>query len=228
VSCVWGRGARVRFARWSHLPATTALALALVVSSPALLVAQRFTCEEASAVLIAAEVPRLDRFSAASTMMGCGTMAPGVIATALRRAKPNSTADTVLTIVAMQTFDRRLADSIRAMALDSSQSIARRTTYLQLLTTYALPGTVVNTEAIGHESLPVLHHHILWVTEASRPFGTRLILKEDRARIVATIAEMGRQDPDDGLRRLAARVAPELERLAEESDANGLFKRTWP
>jgi hypothetical protein len=60
------------------------------------------------------------------------------------------------------------------------------------------------------------------------PFGTRLIRVEDRTRIVATIAEMGRQDPDEELRRLAAKVATELPRLIQESDDNDLFKRTWP
>ena len=155
-------------------------------------------------------------------------MAPGTIAGALRHARPNSTADTVVTTLATQTFDRRLVDSIRVMAVDSSQSTVRRTLCLQLLTGYALPGTFVDTEAIGHESFSVLRRNSLWVTEASRPFGTRLILKEDRARILATIAAMGRQDPDDSLRRLAARVVPELEHLLQEADANELFRRTWP
>ena len=228
MSDVVRRGARVTAVRRYRTPTTTVLALALAVSSPALLAAQRFTCEEANKILISTDSPRLDRFSAGSTILSCGIIAPGVIATALRRARLNSTADTVATTLAMQTFDRRLADSIRVMAVDSSQSTARRMLCLQLLTRYALPGTVVDTEAIGHESLSVLRRHILWVTEASRPFGTRLILKEDRARIVAAIAAMGRQDTDQGLRRLAARVAPELEGLLKQSDDNELFRRTWP
>ena len=227
MSAVVRRGAWVRFGRWHRVPAI-GLAFALVVTSPSLLRAQRFTCEEARALLVSADAPRLDRFSAASTIMGCGTVAPGVVASALRSAKPNSTADTVASILAVQTFDRRLVDSIRVMAVDSSESTPRRTFYLQLLARYALPGTVVDTEAASHGSTWVLHRNLIWGTLGSRPFGTLLILKEDRARIIATIAAMGRQDPDDGLRRLAALVAPELERLVQEADTNELYKRTWP
>jgi hypothetical protein len=229
VSAVLRRALRLRLTRRYRLPATTVLALAFVASSPAQLDAQRFTCEEASAVLLSADAERLDRFSAASTMLGCGNIAPGTIASALRRATPNTTADTIATILAMRTFDRRLADSIRVVALDSNQSIARRTLYLQLLTSYALPGAVVDTEATSRGSLSVLHRSLhLWAELGVRPFGTRLIRAEDRTSVLATIAAMGRQDPDEHLRQLAARVATELERLIQESDDNDLFKRTWP
>lgn len=222
------RGARVRFGRRYRLTARTVLALGVVVSSPTLLSAQRFTCEQASAVLIADEAPRLDRFSAGSTVMGCGVMAPGVIATAMRRARPNSTADTIVTTLAWQTFDRRLVDSIRVMAVDTRQTRSRRMLYLQLLTRYALPGTGIDDDALGSESRWVLHSSAQSFDRSARPFGTLLILKEDRTRIVATIAEMGRHDPDEPLRRLAGKVAVEVEGRIKESDAKALFPRTWP
>jgi hypothetical protein len=222
------RGARVRFGRWYYTPASTVLALALVAWSPALLGAQRFTCEEARTILLSDTVPRLDLFSAGSTIMGCGVVAPGVVASALRRARPNSTADTVVTTAAWQTFDRRLVDSIRVMAVDTRQTRSRRMLYLQLLTRYALPGTGIDDDALGSESRWVLHSSAQFFDRSARPFGTLLILKEDRTRIVATIAEMGRHDPDEPLRRLAGKVAVELEGRIKESDANALFPRTWP
>ena len=100
--------------------------------------------------------------------------------------------------------------------------------YLQLLTRYALPGTGIADDALGSESRWVLHSSAQFFDRSARPFGTLLILKEDRTRIVATIAEMGRHDPDEPLRRLAGKVAVELEGRIKESDANALFPRTWP
>jgi hypothetical protein len=217
------------------MPAARTLAVVFLASSPALLGAQRFTCEEASKILLSASAPRPDRFSAANKMFECGNIAAATVAGALRRAKPNSTADTIATILATTTFDRRLADSIRAMALDSRQSTARRTLCLQLLTSYALPFTGVDTEAISRGASSVLHRRLrvydIWqllFDPPMPPFATRLIRVEDRTRIVTTIAEMGRQDPDEALRRLAAEVAIELPRLIQESDDNDLVRRRWP
>jgi hypothetical protein len=206
-----------------------------VASHPTRLGAQRFTCEEASTVLLSTDAQRLDRFAATNALFRCGDITAGTVASALRRAKPNTTADTLATILAWVTFDRRLVDSIRVVAVDSSQSTARRTLYLQLLTNYAVPFTVVDTEAIKRATYFVLRRrqplhgnrkHLL--EAASAPFGTRLIRKEDRARAVATIAEMARHDPDENLRLLAGRVVTELEQLIAESDANDLFPRRWP
>jgi hypothetical protein len=204
---------------------STALAIALLLLvRPAMLEAQRFTCEEAGAILLLDDAPRLDLFSAASTIMGrCGTIAAGAIATALRRAAPNSTADTLAMVAAMNVYDRRLADSIGVVALDSSQSTTRRTLYLRILVNLAYPGMSVDVDAArrGGSALRVdlhrvgAHHH--------RAFGTRMMRAEDRARAIATIARMGIQDPDEDLRQLARVVAVELDQQLR----NNLFER-WP
>ena len=225
-------GPRFSLARRSRTLVKSALVLAFAASNPALLNAQRFTCEEAGRVALSADAARADRFSATFTIPGCANIAPAIVVSALRRAAPNTSADTLASILAGIIFDRRLADSIRVMALDSSQSTERRMLYLELLASYALPGTVIRDGTVRRASLVNVDNfqppRKLLDEPVRPPFGTRLIRVEDRTRIVATIAAMGVQDPDEQLRRLAATVATELERLIKQSDDNDLFRRTWP
>jgi hypothetical protein len=72
-------------------------------------------------LLAANNTKRLDLFRAASHMLDCVNDAPGVIATGLRSASAGSVKDTVLYEDAYILFDRRLVDSVRALAVDQRQ-----------------------------------------------------------------------------------------------------------
>ena len=218
---------------WRPVRATArgVIALAFLMLRPAPMGAQRFTCEGARTVLLSDAAARRDQFSAANTILGCGNVGAGTIASALRRATPNTTADTIASNLAFLTFDRRLADSIRVIALDSSQSTERRTLYLRLLANYVAPGTGIDVDAGKRGSSRVLHRSVHAAVETrSGPFGTWPMRAEDRASVLATIVVMGARDPDEKLRRLAERVGKELPGLlkhdaARDSVRNELFRR---
>jgi hypothetical protein len=117
----------------------------------------------------------------------------------------NSTLDTLVQFDAYMLFDRRLADSIRALALDPNQSKARRTFYLYLLTRYAAPSAGVDTGAVGKRSIAiVVQPHVEWVT------GNQPLTASDRVRVRSTILSMATDDPDPTLRELARMVHEDL------------------
>ena len=222
-----------RHALWRRprAPARAIVVSAFLTLCPEPLEAQRFTCEEASTLLLSVDAARLDRFSAASTVLTCGNIAAGTIATALRRAAPNSILDSLAFAIAHYIYDRRLADSVRVFALDSTQSTSRRTSYLAILVNLASPGTIVRVDHLRNG------YHVLgrdWsrvgADDKLRVFGTRAMRDEDRARVLATIATMAVQDPDEDLRLLAERVAKELEQHLRDSHAvhDSLFPRRPP
>lgn len=104
-------------------------------------------------------------------------------------------------------LDRRLADSVRSLAVDPAQTVGRRTYFLRLLTRYATPNVGLNESATGTQGGSA----VLSLADPTGKIGQLPMNREARNRVRATIASMGNQDPDANLRRLAAMVATELQ-----------------
>jgi len=189
--------------RWA---ATVVLASALVYPAP--LAAQSITCDQARKTLLAANSKRAALFSAGSHMLGCLSEAPGTIASGLRRATPGTVQDTVLQQGAYLLNDRRLVDSVRALAVDQSQALARRRLYLQLLTRYISPGTSIDMSAASAEKLLAL----VGSGDEESVTGAQPIDEAARVRALGTIYSMKQSDSDTGLRTLANMVYHELYR----------------
>ena len=182
-----------------------ASALGLLAFAPRTLAAQ-MTCDQAKKTLAANNAKRADLFTAAGTIVNCGDLAPGAIVAALRKAAPNSTLDTLVRYDAYSLLDRRLADSIRALAVDPNQSVGRRTLYLQLLARYAAPRVGVDTAAVTKKRFTA----IVVQPRADGFAGNQPLTAADRARVRATISTMAAQDPNANLRELARMVYDDL------------------
>ncbi len=188
--------------RWA-----AAVAVASAFACPAPLVAQgSMTCNQAKAILVADTSQRADMFRAASRILGCPGDAPGAIATGLRGATAGSMKDTVLAQDAYILFDRRLVDSVRALAVDQSQALAKRQRYLLLLTRYISPGTGIDFTAASTGKLMALS------ASGGREglTGLQPIDGSARERALASIYSMYQNDSDAGLRALASMVYHEL------------------
>jgi hypothetical protein len=164
------------------------------------------TCNQAKAILVANNSQRADMFGAASRILGCLDDAPGAVATGLRRATAGSMQDTVLTEDAYILFDRRLVDSVRALAVDQSQILAKRQSYLLLLTRYISPGTGIDFTAASTGKLMTLS------ASGGREgvTGAEPIDGAARERALASMYSMKLNDSDAGLRALAGMVYDEL------------------
>lgn len=189
-------------ARWA-----TVVVIASAFAYPAPLPAQGgMTCNQAKAILVADTAQRADMFRAASHILGCLGDAPGAIATGLRGATAGSMQDTVLTQDAHILFDRRLVDSVRALAVDQSQALAKRQGYLLLLTRYISPGTGIDFTAASTGKLMALS------ASGGREgvTGSQPIDGSARERALLSIYAMKQNDSDAGLRALANMVYREL------------------
>jgi hypothetical protein len=164
------------------------------------------TCNRAKAILVSDTSQRANMFRAASHIFACLDDAPGTIATGLRRATSGSMQDTVLTEDASILFDRRLVDSVRALAVDQSQALAKRKRYLLLLTRYIWPGTGIDFNAAATGKLLALS-----ASSYRNEFpGSQPIDGSARERALAGIYSMKLNDSDAGLRALASMVYDEL------------------
>ena len=182
-----------------------ACAIGLLALCPRGVAAQ--ICDQASKTLLDPTSKRMDLYNAAQTIVACGDLAPGTIVAALRRAPINSTLDTLVRFDAFSLFDRRLADSIRALAVDPNEGKARRIMYLQLLTRYAAPQAGVDTSAVTAKRFTaiVIQPHSQWIA------GSQPLTASDRANARSTILSMAMNDPDANLRELAMTVYHDLE-----------------
>ncbi len=199
-----------RHSTWSRRSARVALGFLLIgLLAPARSsrAQQTLTCDQARTTLLANGASRAQLVLATAKIINCGDMAPGTVVATLRRATPNSTRDTLAQAAAFNLFDRRLLDSVRVLALDASQSAARRQVYLRLLTRYAAPLAAVDTTALNAESPKVLGAGGDGVgVQGTSPLGV-----EGRNSARATIQAMGYHDPDPRLRKLASLVGDQLQ-----------------
>jgi len=192
-----------KIARW-----TAVAMLASAGLHPAPVAAQgSMTCTQAKNTLTANNPKRADLFRAASHIFACLNDAPGAIATGLRRAPAGSVRDTVLNQAAYLLFDRDLVDSVRVLALDQSQALAKRLGYLQLLTRYVSPGTGIDLTAATSGKLMALAG--AGGGQGGVP-GVKPMDIATRDRAIDTMYSMKLNESDAGLRALANMVYHEL------------------
>ena len=173
--------------------------------------AQRFSCPEAASLLLSDSGARVDLFGAtnATLTVWCRESATAVIASMLRRARPNTVRDTLSFAAAYYLRDESMIDSLSTLVQDLGQSTEKRKSYMKLLTLYAdclsrvddRPGwesrssVVVFDRRDGCSAI-----YPVWLTPSAK--------KRARERV----AWMGAHDPDAPLRELSRRAAEDLER----------------
>jgi hypothetical protein len=149
------RSAFLKVARFRRTLAHAFVPVCLAYASPAL--GQSLTCEQARDILLASSSTRDDRYHAiAKAVNACGNGGPIMIARALRAAAPLSTADTVARTGAYALLDRRLADSVRVLARDQSQTTERRRYFLRLLTRYVAANASIDERFVDADAPSVL------------------------------------------------------------------------
>jgi hypothetical protein len=196
-----------RWTKRSALVAVSLLLIALLVPAESSGAQQTLTCDQARTTLLTNGGSRAQLVLATAKIIHCGDMAPTTVAATLRRATPNSTRDTLAQAAAFTLFDRRLLDSVRVLALDASQTAARRQVYLRLLTRYAAPLAAIDTTSLGQEPPKVLGAG----GDGDGVVGTSPLGLEGRNWARATIQTMGFHDPDPRLRKLANAVGDQLQ-----------------
>ena len=173
--------------------------------------AQKFKCPLAASYLLSDSGTRADLFTATNIILtvSCRDDATAVIAGMLRRARPNTVRDTLSFAAAYYLRDESMIDSLNALVKDSTQSTAKRTSYMKLLMLYAdcrarvddRPGWESRSSVVGfgrEGGCTVIY-----------PLSLSPAVKE-RAR--EGVAWLGVHDPDARLRELSRRVAEELAR----------------
>ena len=201
-----------KFSAWLRRARKSGLVLLVVIGAqPIDARAQSITCAQAVTLLSTGGSPtRTQLAGASSRILECGDTAPGAIVAALRLAAPNTVRDTMAMGDAWALLDRRLSDSVIALAKDPHQTVTRRVFYLSLLARYVAP--TVGVDPTGARKMnatvlvTVLHPGVV---AGNLPMD---VAARDRAR--AGIAWMATNDPSLDIRRLAGLVAAQLARYA--------------
>jgi hypothetical protein len=203
--------AKSQMTRWikgSGCGAAFAVVVTLLLLPASAKAQQALTCDQARSTLLSSGGSRAQLIAATATIIRCGDIAPATVATALRRATPNTTRDTLAQFGAASLFDRRLLDSVRVLALDYSQPTARRQAYLHLLTRYASPIAAIDVRSLDRDDAP----KVLGAGDGEGGVdGTQPLGVDGRNLARATIQTMGWHDPDPRLRKLANLVGEQLQ-----------------
>jgi hypothetical protein len=180
---------------------------AAIIGAAAPLAAQKFSCPQAASLLLSDSGGRMDLFSATNITLRCPDGAAEVITKLLRQAELNTVRDTLARAAAYNLRNAGMADSLIALAKDSTQSTEKRRFYLGMLTVFADCRVGID-DSPGFESRwSVLGGSGGHACDA----GYRQPLSPaTRARAHEGIAWMGAHDPDARLRELSRRAAQEL------------------
>jgi hypothetical protein len=182
---------------------------ASVIALPAPLLGQARTCAHADSVLRSDERGRQERIEAIGKLLDCADTRVSAFTALLRRAQPGSVGDTLGRIATWYLFDPRFVDSVAVLSKDARQSRERRLLYLGLLTRYSDCSTAVDTHALDEPMATVT----VGGTDMCGSDDLHPLPAADRDRARAAVAWMGRNDPDDRLRALAAQVSEELDEI---------------
>jgi hypothetical protein len=173
--------------------------------------AQWVDCPEAASLLLSDSGARADLFRATNMTLTvwCRESATAVIATMLRRARPNTVRDTLSFAAAFYLRDESMIDSLSALVQDFSQSTERRKSYMKLLTLYADCLSRVDDRPGWESRSSVVVFGGADACNVRYPLPLSPSVKK-RAR--ERVAWMGAHDPDAPLRELSRRAAEDLER----------------
>jgi hypothetical protein len=194
-------------ALFKRMSVSMAVLLGIVLLGSSELKAQQaMPCDTAS-VLLTNEGQTAARLEeAASTIVGCGDMAPTTIAKALRTALSGTVRDSAAQYAAWFLADRRLIDSVAVLGKDASQTVSKRRAFLKLLARYVVPSAAVYTENAQGAS-----DYVLGVlSDADVVDGNQPITASDRARALDAIVWMGVNDPNLDVRRVANLAGAQL------------------
>ncbi len=155
------------------------------------------------------EQASLDLRWASAIILSCGDDAADAIGDALLNAPVGSTADTIAFNAAWELSDKRLLESVRGIARNTTLPMERRRQAVALLTRYAEPSTSLILKALTGDFPFVLAS----VSDSDPSQGAQPLTSADRLLALETMRIVGSTDPDPALRRLATLAAEQLKAL---------------